>query len=127
MADEHPQSQHSTFHGWKVEARITGSRPRQIGEDIFDGAWRTVNFVRARAPVAGVPNPSINVYALDTCGLYGYEAAQALRWWFHAAEPYASGLETRLVSYKVKSSIEWARDGEHETVGERPGLQVGKS
>lgn len=120
---ERPYSHHAQFHGWQVEARLSTDRPANLGEDIFDSQWRTVNFAKVRPPF-GVPNSGLHGNILDDCGLYGYETAQALRWWFHANVPFLSGLETRLVSFKVKSDVEWFRDGEQDLVEDRMGLKM---
>ena len=105
--EQRPCSQHSSFYGWKVEARINANQPVDLGGEIFDSKWRFVRFTKAAH--FGVPNPSLYAHALDQCDLFGYEQAQALRWWFHANFPFTSGLETRLASYKVESDVKWLR------------------
>lgn len=94
-----------TESAYSVEARYKYHEPMQLGEQIFDNRWRRVHF---RESVIGVPACASHQRRTKECGLLGYAAAQALRWWVHAtAEASAGGalcLETRLVSHKITYS-----------------------
>lgn len=92
----------ATQTSWSVEARHCFSDPVQIGKQLFDERWRTVQFNDADF---GVP-----VRERDRAqGYFNYAAAQALRWWFHATAEITGGgicLETRLVKHITKSHFE---------------------
>ena len=98
----------STETAYTVEARVNYPRPASIAGQIFDLRWRRVLFQKT-APDIGVPDaPSHKTLTLEH-GMLSYEAAQALRWWFHAAAGHDLGmvcLETRLVSHKIVSTYE---------------------
>jgi hypothetical protein len=122
MSEEKSSHTQGSFSGWAVEARAQGEQPAQIGDQIFDNRWRRVSFQKV-APPLGVPNPSYHSGELAHCGLYGYHAAQALRYWFHAHMDnslHCFSIQTRLASYNVTHRIEWTRAGEQEEVGAWP-------
>jgi hypothetical protein len=51
---------------------------------------------------------------------FSYQAAQALRWWFHANADAGIGgicLRSRIVKFAIKYSIEVARQTEHCEIG----------
>lgn len=73
---------HSTMIGYTVEAMFDFNAPRTICCQIFDREWRQITF--AESTTIGVPPTKTFTVDLRKHGLYDYEAAQALRWWFHA-------------------------------------------
>ena len=96
---------HSTMVGYTVEALFDYDSPRMIGGQLFDNRWRVVSFAQVSPPY-GVPTTKPFTAELSKHGLYDYEAAQALRWWFHAVannEGNEYCLRTRLVAHKVVS------------------------
>lgn len=98
-------SGNGTETAYTVEARYNYPQPTQIGGQIFDNRWREVKF---QDSAIGVPRCApFNRRTLEH-GLLGYAAAQALRWWLHAAAEAdnMSGLclETRIVSHKISYS-----------------------
>ena len=90
---------------YTVEARYNYHDPKQFCGQIFDKQWRQVQFKQGEFGV-----PSCAPFHRHTIehGMFGYAAAQALRWWVHAtAEAETSGglcLETRVVSHKISYS-----------------------
>ncbi len=123
VAPEFPQKGQSgsgNEEAWSIEARWMYSEPKAFGGQIFDQRWKRVHFDRVNPPV-GVPSghPSV-LNVRDTCDLYGYQAAQALRWWFHANAAAAwmdTCLETRLVKHKLKYEFSSEAVSAHATVG----------
>lgn len=106
MADEFPSERgkhHSDLSGFTVEAMFASDKPRQIAGQLLDNRWAEVSF--AMAPQGfGVPAHDQFNAEIVRHGLYGYEAAQALRWWLHAQARLEGGeycLRTRLVVHKV--------------------------
>ena len=102
---------------YTVEAICTGKTPIQIGSQIFDNRWREVKFEESQI---GVPRcASFNLKTLEH-GMLGYAAAQALRWWLHAA---AAGiissllLETRIVSHRISYTHKIETIAAHAHVG----------
>lgn len=98
-------SGNETETAYTVEARYNYANPVQIGGQIFDNRWREVKFQDA---VIGVPRcATFRRHTLEH-GMLGYAAAQALRWWLHAAAEAdnMSGLclETRIVSHRISYS-----------------------
>jgi len=94
---------HSTTTGYDVEAMHDSDGPRMIGGQLFDNRWRKVSFAQVQPPF-GVPATKPFTAELVTHGLYDYEAAQALRWWFHAVANHEGKeycLKTRLVAHTV--------------------------
>lgn len=90
--------------GYSVEARYNYTHPVQLGGQLFDNRWRQVEF---KESAIGVPPHGCFSRKLKECGLLGYAAAQALRWWLHAAADAAHGgmcLETRIISHKITYS-----------------------
>lgn len=108
-----------TTIGYSVEARST-SHPTFILGNMIGDKWTRLSFSRGEK---GVPIPGCwdGSGQLEKLGLFSYESAQALRWWFlsaaendfvnAAATPYAPirlpiprpwSLETRLVRHEVK-------------------------
>lgn len=93
---------HSTTTGYSVEAMHDSDSPRMVGGQLLDNRWREVTFAKD-SPI-GVPPTKPFTAELVTHGLYDYEAAQALRWWFHAVANYEGNeycLKTRLIEHKV--------------------------
>ena len=117
---EKGQSGSGTEEAWSVQARFMYSEPRQFGNQLFDQRWKTVHFDRVTPPL-GVPSghPSV-LNVRDACGLYGYQAAQALRWWFHAnaAVNWQDGcLESRLIKHSLKYEFSSAAESAHALIG----------
>ena len=94
---------HSTMTGYTVEAMFDSDSPRTICKAIYDCTWRRVPFVESPIGI-----PTTKIFTVDLCkyGLYDYEAAQALRWWFHAQANFEGNeycLKTRLIVHEVVS------------------------
>lgn len=108
-----------TTVGYSVEARST-STPTLVLGNMIGEKWTRISFARGEK---GVPIPGCwdGSGQLERLGLFSYESAQAMRWWFLAAAendfvyaedtPYAPirlprprpwNLETRLVRHEVK-------------------------
>ena len=108
-----------TTIGYSVEARSL-SKPTFVLGNMIGEKWTRISFSRGEK---GVPVPGCwdGSGQLEKLGLFSYESAQALRWWFlaaaendfvnAAATPYAPirlpiprpwDLETRLVRHEVK-------------------------
>ncbi len=110
---------HSTMTGYTVEALFDFDSPRTICGQIFDREWRQVTF--AESPI-GVPPTKIFTVDLRKHGLYDYEAAQALRWWFHAQANFEGNeycLKTRLVAHEVVghttvTAKKWIREEQYQ-------------
>jgi hypothetical protein len=90
---------------YSVEARYAFPSPKVIAGMTLDARWQKVQFTEA---AMGVPiGRSYNDPWLRNTGLLGYQAAQALRWWFlaHAeAELSCLCVETRLIEHKIEYS-----------------------
>lgn len=99
-------SHNGTETAWSVEGRCIGSEPGRFGGQLFDNRWRRVEFQRGDG--FGVPDGPSFYVASRALRLYGYSAAQALRWWLHATADVdilgAFGLETRLVRHTIRCS-----------------------
>ena len=89
-----------TMRGYSVEARSMYTRPERINGQLFDERWEEIAAV-SRSDT-GVPRDPIYEPWLSLLNLHSFEAAQALRWWFHAASPRAYFLETRIVEHEVR-------------------------
>lgn len=120
MEDVYPKdggSQSGSSWGYSVEARQNSSRPVVIGEQIFDNRWKRVHFQNGSM---GVPTAKSYEWAVVQAGLFSYQAAQALRWWFHAeAENTAGGgicTESRIVKHEIKYSISEKAVSHHELI-----------
>lgn len=94
------------IHGYTVEARNNRIDPQMTPSgQIFDNRWTEVQF--EKGPV-GVPSPPPDS-PLALVGLFTYEQAQALRWWFvsqiHSDLSYRCWcFETRLASHNLEYS-----------------------
>lgn len=91
---------------YAVEARLAYYTPRQVAGMLLDTRWRKVEF--AETTPFGVPNGhSYNSPWLRMTGLFEYQAAQALRWWFlaQAEVEFSCGcVETRLIEHEINYS-----------------------
>jgi hypothetical protein len=104
-----------TTVGYSVEARST-SKPTLVLGNMIGEKWTRISFSRGEK---GVPIPGCwdGSGQLEKLGLFSYESAQAMRWWFLAAAenafvndatsiripmPSPWRLETRLVRHEVK-------------------------
>lgn len=86
---------------YSVEARIPSGQPEQVGETIYHAEWRGVLFDKS---VVGVPS-NLHCRAAEDLGLLSYEAANALRWWFHAAaKSYV--IQTRIVKHVIEHNYQ---------------------
>lgn len=106
MSEEKEFPKEGSSHGgtsrcYSVQARCPYS-PREINGVIYTSEWRTIPFEKVPQGF-GVPSILTSSAAKDF-GLLGYEAAQALRWWFHAESKVFSSIETRLVEHMVEYS-----------------------
>lgn len=93
-----------TQYGFSVEARYNYPEPQECCGKIFDNRWSEIPTVESKV---GVPEPR-NDFGLMATGLYTYEQAQALRWWFISIATFDHYFcwETRLVKHKVEYSYE---------------------
>ena len=90
--------------GYSVEARLAYPEPRQVCGHLLDLRWTTLHF--DKSPI-GVPQARPGNFLMLATGLYSYQAAQALRWWFLAqAENEFSCLciESRIVEHQITYS-----------------------
>jgi hypothetical protein len=104
-----------TTVGYSVEARST-SKPTLVLGNMIGEKWTRISFSRGEK---GVPIPGCwdGSGQLEKLGLFSYESAQAMRWWFLAAAedsfvndarlirvplPSPWCLETRLVRHEIK-------------------------
>ena len=104
-----------TTIGYSVEARST-SKPTLVLGNMIGEKWTRISFSRGEK---GVPIPGCwdGSGQLEKLGLFSYESAQAMRWWFLAAAedsfvndalpiripmPSPWCLETRLVRHEIK-------------------------
>ena len=98
-----PHSQHNSTHkGYTVEARFDYRAPCMIAGQLFDSRWRQVSVTESPIGI------SSGHQDLLQHGLYGYELAQALRWWLHAQAKIENSdfcLLTRLVEHEMVSQI----------------------
>lgn len=108
--DDFPRKRTSGNGGviaYSVEARYAYPDAKVFAGNLLDARWRTVQFEKAMPPV-GVPvGRSYNSPWLQQTGLFEYQAAQALRWWFLAiaeAEFSCGCIETRLIEHKIEYS-----------------------
>jgi hypothetical protein len=79
---------------------ITGAQTGSGKNNLIDSHWETLYF--SEGPI-GVPASQWND-EFARHGFFSYRAAQALRWWFLAAQPGITAIETRLVEYKFEYS-----------------------
>lgn len=107
-----------TFDAYSVEAMCDYGSAQEVGGQIFDNRWKRVDFEPSKI---GVPvGPSYQIAVLNQVHLLSYPAAQALRWWFHAAcETFSSGLcmRSRIVQHRVIYSYSEERVSEHMEIG----------
>lgn len=107
-----------TTTGYRVEARHNYHSSITIGDQTFDLRWQEVTFQRGSP---GVPTKIGSPHCEGTYGTHSYQAAQALRWWLHAAAEIdiAGGicLETRLVEHKIKYEYSVTVVAAHEHAG----------
>lgn len=125
-----------TTTGYSVEARVTG-RPTVANGHLLTDKWTRVEFSPSESP-CGVPVPGCydGSGQMVRRGLYSYESAQALRWWFHAAaeeetfRPFtgrgagflarisgnAWAIETRLVRHEIKYNYSVTAVSAHDCV-----------
>jgi hypothetical protein len=91
-----------TYRAYAVEASIQDDEPRKLSDGrIYGARWQQISITKA---AAGVPSGPFHVEA-ESLGLVGYAQAQALRWWFIAANPFSYGMRTRLVPHEITYSI----------------------
>lgn len=112
-------SQSGTETAYSVEARYNNHSPIVIGGQVFDNRWRAVKF--DKSPI-GVPDEKSFHRHAEEYGLHGYAAAQALRWWLHAAADAeriggSLCLESRLVKHTISYSQKVVAISAHEVVG----------
>jgi hypothetical protein len=84
VAQEFPkkgQSGSGTAIGYSVEARHTARDHAVIGGIVYTDKWKRVHPDKT---AFGVPSHSSFDRWLEQCSLMNYQAAQAIRWWFHA-------------------------------------------
>lgn len=122
MSEEYPSEQASSTEnlvGYKVEARMNYIQPTMIGNQIFDKEWRVVHYEK-REDGLGIPADGWPAVKLNEHNIYGFAAAQALRWWLHAAADSAGHglcLESRLVKHTLTITTKLTAVSNHEVVG----------
>jgi hypothetical protein len=102
---------------YSVEARYMYTDTLTVGSQVFDTRWRTVHF--SESALVGVPRCGSHDWAIMATNLCSYQAAQALRWWFHAdlAKDFrGSCLETRIVKHKINYSLDYSAESAHELI-----------
>lgn len=119
VPDETESSGTGTIHAFRVQARYMYPEPKVFNGIVLDERWRYIDF--PSAPI-GVPRgPEYYLPMLITTHCYGYQAAQALRWWFHAeAERSLLGglcIDTRLVQFTIEYSHKWKPVSCHGLIG----------
>lgn len=106
-----------TTHAYSVEARYMFSTPKKFGDTLLDQRWQRLHFVPSHI---GVPDGPAWNHGPRACGLLGYSAAQALRWWFHAvADTDMMGglcLETRIIKHAVQYSHSETAESAHMVI-----------
>lgn len=111
-------SGNGTTHAYSVEARYMYTTPKKFGDVLLDQRWRRLSFVPSHI---GVPDGPYHSYGMRACGLLGYSAAQALRWWFHACADADVGvgsmcLETRIIKHRVEYSHKEIAESAHVVI-----------
>ena len=104
---KHPQNHSCGKTMYSVEARIAHGEPRQFGNQMFSDKWRRVQFENNTDH--GVPSSINDMYGQREFGLYGYQQANALMWWFVSCVDVSHlsfCLETRIVPHAVNYKIE---------------------
>ena len=94
-----------TETAYTVEARNT-CKPIKVGNQIFYDKWLRVEFDKS---TIGVPQCAPFQLHTKEHGLLSYQAANALRWWFHAVleQEMDAGrwsMETRIVKHIISYS-----------------------
>lgn len=119
--DEFPKvgssgSGHET--AYSVEIRCTSRSPRPLGKLLIDNRWQAVSFDESPN---GIPAGSTYYFVSRHLRLFGYPAAQALRWWLHAQADSEIGgslcLETRLIKHEIKYSYSEEAVSAHVPIG----------
>ena len=111
------ESASGSRQAYRVEARYSYFEPMTFGDRVFDKEWREITF--PESAMGGVPpGARWDLPELMSFRCYSYQAAQALRWWFHAeleAHKFGGGLcmETRIVKYEITYTRECKRVSEH--------------
>lgn len=100
---------------YSVEARTSG-KPRVVNGMMLHEGWERIRFDKVEPPLNGVPTRLL-CHDAESLGLVDYAAAQALRWWFHAAAGFA-GPETRIVKHQVTHSYEETIVGVYHEIGD---------
>lgn len=93
---------------YSVEARYAYPEPKIFAGNLLDSRWRTVHFDKVQPPFGVPAGGRYHQPMLYYTGLYEYQAAQALRWWFLAAAhaEFSCGcIETRLIEHKIEYSF----------------------
>ena len=94
---------------YHVEVRTSFDQPQEIAGMLLGQNWAPLSISQYPSGL-GVPNVTI-----DSAGKHGYftyEAAQALRWWFHAEARYSFCLQSRLVAFDWEESWSATRKSE---------------
>lgn len=102
---------------YSVEARIVGTKVKEIGEMILHSDWQRVNFQKCGVGQIGIPCEALTERAYRGHGLLSYAQAQGLRWWFHAQLTHAYGLETRIIKHIINHSYQETVEGAFDYVG----------
>ena len=108
---------------FSVEARFVAKGSRPFGKQIFTDDWQRIHFDKHPMGVPTISSPY--EFAKPYFGLMNYQAAQALRWWFHAAleaEHLDTCFESRIVKHKIKYSMEEEAVSAHEVMGNSDNL-----
>jgi len=118
--EQKPSHASGTKHAYRVEVRCGAHEPRVVQGITLDKEWREIHFPEG---VPGVPvGPRFDIPELMSTSTLSYQAAQALRWWFHASVEAEKGLnsvmiDSRIVKYEIKYSREWKRISTHCEIG----------
>lgn len=99
-----------TTTGYTVEARYNYAEPRQFGDIILHKDWRPLQFHKSPIGVHPFGQRHSGSIQRESLGLFGYSAAEALRWWFISECEMQEGystlcLETRIVAHKITYAL----------------------
>lgn len=100
-----------TYRLYTVEVRYDYPESKAWGDFIIDREWRTLPIIKWNV---GVPNKTFSRHAEDH-GLLSWPAANALRWWAHAAMGWC--VQTRIVAHEFEESYSETIIGYHDVIG----------
>ena len=128
VTSEFPRSRESCVasneKAFSVEARFVAKGSKEVCGQVFTDDWQRLHFEDG-GPVGVPANRGKFELASSYFGLMSYQAAQALRWWFHAVLESTfsdSCFETRIIEHRIKYSIEQEAVAAHDVRGNSDNL-----